>query len=56
MVPTGSGNPYDAMFTPLDTMAVVPGTVQGTVYADLSLIPAHLTGPTWRWCRRQSPG
>ena len=33
-------SPYDAMFTPLDTMAVVPGTVQGTDYADLSLIPA----------------
>ena len=33
------------MFTPLATMGVVPGTVQGTDYADFSLIPAHLTGP-----------
>src|ERR1700722_8439208 len=43
--PNRPGNPYDAMFTPLATMAAVPGTVQGTDYADLSLIPAHLTGP-----------
>src|SRR6202034_4015402 len=27
--PTPPPSPYDAMFTPLDTMAVVPGTVQG---------------------------
>ena len=43
--PQQSANPYDAMFTPLDTLGVVPGTLQGTDYADLSLIPAHLTGP-----------
>ena len=43
--PNASGHPYDAMFTPLATMGVVPGTVQGTDYADYSLIPAHLTGP-----------
>ena len=43
--PNASGHPYDAMFTPLATMGVVPGTVQGTDYADFSLIPAHLTGP-----------
>ena len=43
--PNASGHPYDAMFTPLATMGAVPGTVQGTDYADFSLIPAHLTGP-----------
>ena len=43
--PNASGHPYDAMFTPLATMEVVPGTLQGTDYADYSLIPAHLTGP-----------
>ena len=43
--PNRPGNPYDAMFTPLATMAVVPGSVQGTDYADFSLIPAHVTGP-----------
>lgn len=43
--PNQSATPYDAMFTPLDTMGAVPGTLQGTDYADLSLIPAHLTGP-----------
>ena len=43
--PNRPGTPYDAMFTPLATMGVVPGTVQGTDYADFSLLPAHLTGP-----------
>ncbi len=43
--PNVSGHPYDAMFTPLATMQVVPGALQGTDYADYSLIPAHLTGP-----------
>ena len=43
--PNASGHPYDAMFTPLVTMEIVPGTLQGTDYADYSLIPAHLTGP-----------
>jgi putative ABC transport system permease protein len=43
--PNVSGHPYDAMFTPLATMEVVPGALQGTDYADYSLIPAHLTGP-----------
>ena len=43
--PNRPGTPYDAMFTPLATMGVVPGSVQGTDYADFSLLPAHLTGP-----------
>ncbi len=43
--PRQSGTPYDAMFTPLATLAAVPGTVQGTDYADFALLPAHLTGP-----------
>ena len=43
--PSRPGNPYDAMFTPLATMAVVPGSVQGTDFADFSLVPAHVTGP-----------
>ena len=43
--PNRPGTPYDAMFTPLATMGVVPGAVQGTDYADFSLLPAHLTGP-----------
>jgi hypothetical protein len=43
--PNRPGNPYDAMFTPLGTMGAVPGAVQGTDYADLSLNPARLTGP-----------
>ena len=42
--PRRAANPYDAMFTPLVTMAVVPGSVQGTDYADFSLVPAHVTG------------
>ena len=43
--PNASGAPYDAMFTPLDTLGVVPQSLQGTDFADFSLIPAHLTGP-----------
>jgi putative ABC transport system permease protein len=43
--PNRPATPYEAMFTPLATMGVVPATVQGTDYADLSLLPAHLTGP-----------
>ena len=39
--PNASGHPYDAMFTPLATMGAVPDTVQGTDYADFSLIPAQ---------------
>ena len=42
--PNRPANPYDAMFTPLSTMGAVPGTVQGTDYADFSLLPGHLTG------------
>ena len=43
--PNVSGHPYDAMFTPLTTMQVIRGALQGTDYADYSLLPAHLTGP-----------
>lgn len=43
--PKGAPTPYDAMFTPLATIDAVPGSVQGTDYADFSLIPGHLTGP-----------
>ena len=42
--PNRPANPYDAMFTPLSTLGAVPGTVQGTDYADFSLLPGHLTG------------
>jgi hypothetical protein len=42
--PNRPGNPYDAMFTPLATVGAVPGKVQGTDYADFSLLPGHLRG------------
>lgn len=42
--PNPSANIYDAMFTPMATLAFAPGKVQGTDYVDFSLASRRLTG------------